>query len=80
VVAVPVAAGAAVFQAGAPTVLIDGPYLAGTGAHVGRTYDVTPDGSRFLMITAGDGSTGLPPMIHVVLKWSEELKRLMSTN
>jgi hypothetical protein len=60
-------------------VLIDGPYLAGTGAHVGRTYDVAPDGAHFLMIKEG-GSTGLPAVIHVVLNWQEELKRLMPMN
>jgi serine/threonine-protein kinase len=78
VVGVSVTAGAAVFRAGAPTVLIDGPYLAGTGAHVGRTYDVAPDGARFLMIKEG-GSTGLP-VINVVLNWQEELKRLIPMN
>jgi hypothetical protein len=55
--------------------LIDGPYLGGTGAHVGRTYDVARDGSRFLMVK--DDGAGVPPVIHVVLNWGEDLKRLL---
>jgi serine/threonine-protein kinase len=67
--------GATVFRSGAPTMLIDGPYLGGTGAHVGRTYDVARDGSRFLMVK--DDGAGVPPVIHVVLNWGEDLKRLL---
>jgi serine/threonine-protein kinase len=80
VVTVPVEAGAAVFRAGAPTVLIDGPYLGATGAHVGRTYDVAPAAARFLMIREGGGTTGAPPVIDMVVNWPEELKRLLPTN
>ena len=44
------------------------------------SYDVTPDGLRFLMIkenTIGDRSH--PPSMVVVLNWQEELKRLVPT-
>jgi serine/threonine-protein kinase len=74
VMAVPVDGGR-VFRTGPPAMLIAGPYLGGTGSHVGRTYDVTRDGSRFLMVK--DDGGGVPPVIHVVLNWSEELKRLL---
>jgi eukaryotic-like serine/threonine-protein kinase len=47
----------------------------------GRSYDVSPDGQRFLMIKEGgiDG-TAAPPSIIVVQHWVEELKRLVPTN
>ncbi len=45
----------------------------------GRTYDVSPDGKRFLMIK--DASTpsqaSEPTSIVVVRNWVEELKRLV---
>jgi len=42
-----------------------------------RQYDISPDGQRFLMIKAVEGSTG---QINVILNWFEELKRLVPTN
>ena len=49
-------------------------YPAGTG---GRTYDVAPDGKRFLFTQQRDDASQ-PPITHVVLvfNWLEELKRL----
>jgi serine/threonine-protein kinase len=46
----------------------------------GRSYDVSPDGQRFLMIKEGgaDG-TAAPASIIVVQNWVEELKRLVPT-
>lgn len=46
----------------------------------GRSYDISPDGQRFLMIKEGgaDG-TGAPASIIVVQHWVEELKRLVPT-
>jgi serine/threonine-protein kinase len=46
----------------------------------GRSYDVSPDGQRFLMIKeSADGSVA-PASIVVVQHWVEELKRLVPTN
>ncbi len=42
-----------------------------TGAN-GRTYDISPDGQRFLMFKAA-GADQAPSMV-VVLNWLEELK------
>ncbi len=44
----------------------------------GRSYDISQDGQRFLMIKEGgiDGSA-MPPSIIVVQHWVEELKRLV---
>jgi serine/threonine-protein kinase len=66
-----------VFTAGRPRVLWEAMsvrYPAGTG---GRTYDVAPDGRRFLLTQQRDDASQ-PPITHVVLvqNWLEELKRL----
>ncbi len=47
----------------------------------GRTYDVSPDGERFLMIKEGGaGEETSPAELILVLNWFEELKRLVPTN
>ena len=53
-------------------------YPGGTG---GRTYDVAPDGRRFLMIQQRD-PVPQPPIEHVVLveNWLDELTRLVPTH
>ena len=74
VMAVPVQPASA-FAAGNPQVAFDGPYIA---SNPGPTYDVAPDGKRFLMIKAAQptGAASTPPQLVVVLNWFEELKRL----
>ena len=57
---------------GPPRVLFSGPYPDNPGWTRPRSYDVTPDGERFLL-------TKLPgeqprPRIMVVLNWFEELR------
>ena len=59
------------FSAGRPTRLFDGRYF---GSPFWRTYDVSRDGRRFLMIKDNDRGAA-PPSILVVLNWLEELKR-----
>ena len=47
----------------------------------GRSYDVSPDGSKFLMIKeGGPGGTTSPPSFVVVQHWFAELKHLVPTN
>lgn len=47
----------------------------------GRTYDVSPDGRRFLMIKeAGADQGDARTQIIVVQHWFEELKRLVPVN
>jgi Tol biopolymer transport system component len=53
-------------SAGLPERLFEGPYLN----DLSRNYDVTRDGTRFLMIK---GSAAPQLSIHVVLNWLEEL-------
>jgi eukaryotic-like serine/threonine-protein kinase len=71
------------FSAGNPTTLFEGRsiFLDGRsmGAGTGRTYDVSRDGRKFLMIKEGGGVTqsGPPPSLVVVQNWSEELKHLV---
>jgi eukaryotic-like serine/threonine-protein kinase len=72
--------GGSTFRAGNPTRLFEGPYFMSANA-AGRTYDVSPDGQRFLMIKVGgaSGETAAPTSIVVVEHWFEELKRLVPT-
>ena len=64
------------FRAGAPTTLFTKAYATPT---LIRTYDVSPDGQRFLMIKEGAGGTENtpPPNLVVVQHFGEELKRLL---
>ena len=63
------------FTAGNPEVLFEGQYNLGPG---GRTYDVSPDGERFLLIRQVEGASGTEQII-IVQNWIEELKRLVPT-
>lgn len=65
------------FVVGNPQVIFDGPYVA---PQPGRTYDVSADGQRFLMIKeSGADQTSAPSEIVIVQHWFEELKRLVPT-
>jgi serine/threonine-protein kinase len=71
----------ATWAASTPTTLFEGRYFLG-GATFLRTYDVSPDGRRFLMIKLGGGGsdeTAAPASLIVVQHWFEELKRLVPT-
>jgi serine/threonine-protein kinase len=75
---VPVEASGATWNAGTPTKLFERRYYNGTNTL--RTYDVSPDGQRFLMIKApGTDASAAPPALIVVQHWDEELKRLVPT-
>jgi hypothetical protein len=66
------------WAATAPTKLFEGRYGASANQN-GRTYDIAPDGKRFLMIKAGGSAdqTAVPMSLVVVQNWLEELKRLV---
>jgi hypothetical protein len=64
--------------AGSPTKVVDGPY-ATEGVRGRRTYDVSIDGQRFLMIKQAANEATAPQII-VVQRWLEELKRLVPRN
>jgi serine/threonine-protein kinase len=77
--AVPVEASATTWSAGAPTKLLESRYYTGAG-NPNRSYDVSPDGQRFLMIKSANADpTSVPPSIIVVQHFDEELQRLVPT-
>ena len=45
-----------------------------------KSYDVSPDGERFLIVDAPDREFLTVTEIHLVVNWFEELKRLVPTN
>ena len=70
------------WSATTPTTLLKtGGYFTIPAGNPGRTYDISPDGQRFLMIKQGDGSgqTAAATSLIVVQNWAEELKRLVPT-
>jgi len=71
--AVPVTPGAT-FVHGSPKLLFTNGSLAPDTYH--RAYDVSPDGTRFLMINSGGGDA---PSLNVIFNWRAELERLGKT-
>jgi eukaryotic-like serine/threonine-protein kinase len=66
-----------VWSAGNPTKVVEGLY-ATAGSRFPRTYDVSADGQRFLMVKQPANQAA--PQIVVVQNWIEELKRLVPTS
>jgi serine/threonine-protein kinase len=63
------------FQAGTPEPVFENAYL---GTAWGRSYDVAPDGRRFLLPLRKEPPPPLPPAQMVFVQhWFEELKRLV---
>jgi hypothetical protein len=60
------------FAAGRPRMLFEGPYLSLLATI--PSYDVSPDGQRFLMQKASE-QTQVITQINVVQNWSEEQMR-----
>jgi Tol biopolymer transport system component len=65
------------FTAGNPELVFEGAYFEGVSAG-GRSYDVSIDGERFLMIRAVNDESSAPQII-IVENWLEELERLVPT-
>ena len=71
------------FEAGNPEVVYEGRFFAPRGERTGaasRTYDIAPDGERFLMIKEGGSDETPSTELIIVLNWFAELKRLVPTN
>jgi hypothetical protein len=66
------------WSADKPTKIVVGRY-ATEGVRDRRTYDVSPDGRRFLMIKQATNEATAPQII-VVQHWFEELRRLVPPN
>jgi len=60
------------FKAGTPQVVFEGPY----GNVSGMSYDVAPDGQRFLVLQPQYDDSQVREL-HIVTNWFEELKRLV---
>jgi serine/threonine-protein kinase len=58
------------FEAGTPQQLFEGPYV-NVG---GLSYDVTPDGQRFLVLEPDEPAAAPVTHLNVVLNWFEEVK------
>jgi hypothetical protein len=66
------------FRAAKPVLLFEGEYELDAWS---SSYDVAPDGRRFVMIRRGeDADTPAPQQLNVVLNWFQELKRLVPTD
>jgi hypothetical protein len=65
-----------------PVTVLDRAYFSNAsdrvlgGYTMGRTYDASPDGQRFLMIKE-DPNERAPAGMVIVLNWIDELKRLV---
>jgi eukaryotic-like serine/threonine-protein kinase len=68
-----------VWSAGSPSKVLEGAY-ATVGPASGRTYDVSADGKRFLVLKRAPATDATTPKIIVVQHWFEELKRLAPLN
>jgi hypothetical protein len=72
--------GGPAWAATTPTLQVKEGYLMDPRFVLGRTYDIAPDGQRFLMIKEGGADQAATPRsLIVVLNWVEELKRLVPT-
>lgn len=61
------------FRAGSPQLLFQGRYWQDLFF---RSYDVAPDGRRFLMIALPEQEQSPATQFNVVVNWFEDLKRL----
>jgi eukaryotic-like serine/threonine-protein kinase len=62
----------------APTKLFEGPNII--GGSPGRSFDISPDGRRFLMIREGaTGKDAAQPQMVIVQNWVQELKQRVPT-
>jgi len=66
------------FSTGTPQVLFEGSYVKSTVIPGYQYYDISPDGSRFLLLKENVQQSSRN-QIEIVLNWFEELKRLVPT-
>jgi serine/threonine-protein kinase len=64
------------WRSGSPAKILEGPYVT-RSLRDKRTYEVSADGKRFLMVKQPANQAA--PQIVVVQNWTEELKRLVPT-
>ena len=61
------------FSAGTPKLLFEGNYVFNSSL-LSNSYDVSPDGQRFLLMKANQSAQAAASQINVLLNWFEELK------
>ncbi len=61
---------------GTPSVLFEGDYERDPFSNDARNYDISPDGSRFLMIRREAHRDRPQQQLNIVVNWLEELKQL----
>jgi hypothetical protein len=54
--------------------MFEGDFMSGSITPGIPSYDVAPDGQRFLVVTSS-ADVGSPQRLDVVINWAEELKR-----
>ena len=64
-------------QPGTPRTLFEVPHVSGWAPWDPASYDVTPDGQRFVMVQE---ERRFQDQLQVVVNWFEELKRLVPTD
>ena len=69
------------WSATTPKTMVKEGYFTTPNGNTGRTYDISSDGQRFLMIKQGGGTdqTAAPPQLIIVQHFEEVLKRLVPT-
>jgi hypothetical protein len=65
------------FQADAPRVMFEAKFGEYEGTAPTRSWDVSPDGQKFLLMRPVPSADKPVTVMHVVLNWTEELKRLV---
>ena len=65
----------ATFEVETPQKLFEGRFVAERAVSGSQTYDVSPDGQRFILVQP----TELSSQLNVVLNWFEELNELVPT-
>lgn len=63
-----------------PAMVVKEGYVTALTGFVGRIYDLSPDGQRFLLLKPASGPNAPPPQLVVVQHFDEELKRLVPAN
>jgi serine/threonine-protein kinase len=64
---------------GPPRAVFDDPYEVDIGGSQGgvANYDISPDGTRFVMVEVPRPVSGDPSRLQIVVNWPEELKRIV---
>jgi len=68
---------AASWSATTPTMLLKDGSVMTPENNLGRTYDISQDGQRFLIVKPVNALNAPPPQLVVVQHFDEELKRLV---